>query len=36
MRFMIIVKASKNLEAGVMPEEKLMPAMAEYHEENEP
>lgn len=33
MRFMIIVKASKNSEAGVMPEEKLIAAMATYHEE---
>lgn len=33
MRFMIIVKASKNCEAGVMPEEKLMAEMVSYHEE---
>jgi hypothetical protein len=33
MRFMIIVKASKESEAGVMPEEKLMATMAAYHEE---
>ncbi|MGH8490839.1 MAG: YciI family protein [Gammaproteobacteria bacterium] len=33
MRFMIIVKASKDSEAGVMPEEKLIAAMATYHEE---
>ncbi|TMQ61618.1 MAG: YciI family protein [Candidatus Eisenbacteria bacterium] len=33
MRFMIIVKATKDSEAGVMPEEKLIAAMAEYHEE---
>ncbi len=33
MRFMIIVKATKGSEAGVMPEEKLIAAMAEYHEE---
>ncbi|MGZ8186916.1 MAG: YciI family protein [Methylobacter sp.] len=33
MRFMIIVKASKDTEAGVMPEEKPMAAMAKYHEE---
>ena len=33
MRFMIIVKASKDSEAGVMPEEKLIAAMAKYHEE---
>ena len=33
MRFMILVKASKDSEAGVMPEEKLIAAMATYHEE---
>ena len=33
MRFMIMVKATKDSEAGVMPEEKLIAAMAEYHEE---
>ena len=33
MRFMIIVKATKDSEAGVMPEEKLIAAMAAYHEE---
>ncbi|MBX6320838.1 MAG: YciI family protein [Rhodospirillaceae bacterium] len=33
MRFMIIVKATKESEAGVMPEEKLIAAMAAYHEE---
>ena len=33
MRFMIIVKASKDSEAGVMPDENLMAAMAAYHEE---
>jgi len=33
MRYMIVVKASKDSEAGVMPEEKLMAAMATYHEE---
>lgn len=33
MRFMIIVKATKDSEAGVMPEEKLFAAMATYHEE---
>ena len=32
MRFMIIVKATKDSEAGVMPEEKLIAEMAEYHE----
>ena len=33
MRFMIIVKANKDSEAGVMPEEKLIAAMATFHEE---
>lgn len=33
MRFMIIVKATKDSEAGVMPEEKLIASMATYHEE---
>ena len=33
MRFMIIVKASKDSEAGVMPEEKMIASMATYHEE---
>ena len=33
MRFMIIVKGTKDTEAGVMPEEKLMTEMASYHEE---
>jgi hypothetical protein len=33
MRFMILVKANKDTEAGVMPEEKLLAAMASYHEE---
>lgn len=33
MRFMIIVKATKDSEAGVMPQEKLIAAMAVYHEE---
>lgn len=33
MRFMIIVKATKDSEAGVMPEEKLLTDMANYHEE---
>lgn len=33
MRFMIMVKANKDSEAGVMPEEKLIAAMAKYHEE---
>ena len=33
MRFMIIVKATAETEAGVMPEEKLLAEMADYHEE---
>lgn len=33
MRFMIIVKASKDSEAGVMPEADMLCAMAGYHEE---
>jgi hypothetical protein len=30
---MILVKATRDTEAGVMPEEKLIAAMADYHEE---
>ena len=33
MRFMILVKATKDTEAGVMPEEDRIVAMADYHEE---
>ena len=33
MRFMIIVKATKDSETGAMPEEELIAAMATYHEE---
>jgi hypothetical protein len=33
MRYMIIVKATADSEAGVMPPEPLMAAMAAYHEE---
>jgi hypothetical protein len=33
MRFMIMVKGNKDTEAGVMPEEALMAAMADFHEE---
>lgn len=33
MRFMIIVKATRDSEAGLMPEEKLMAEMATFHEE---
>lgn len=33
MRFMIVVKATKDTEAGKMPEEKMIARMATYHEE---
>lgn len=33
MRVMVIVKASKNSEAGVMPDEKLLTEMGKYNEE---
>ena len=33
MRFMVIVKATKDSEAGVMPSEELLAAMAKYNEE---
>jgi hypothetical protein len=33
MRFMMIVKANKDSEAGVMPDEKLIAAMTKYNEE---
>lgn len=33
MRFMIIVKATRDSETGVMPEEALIAEMAAYHEE---
>ena len=33
MRFMVIVKATKDSEAGVMPSEKLLAAMGKYNEE---
>ena len=33
MRFMIIVKANQDSEAGVMPDEKLLSTMQKYHEE---
>jgi hypothetical protein len=33
MRFMVIVKADKNTEAGVMPSEELLTAMGKYNEE---
>jgi hypothetical protein len=33
MRFMVIVKADKDSEAGVMPDQKLLAAMGKYNEE---
>jgi hypothetical protein len=33
MRFMILVKADKNSEAGVLPDEKLLNEMRKYNEE---
>ena len=33
MRFMVIVKASKESEAGVLPDEKILAAMGKYNEE---
>jgi hypothetical protein len=33
MRFMILVKADKNTEAGVMPAEQLLAAMGKFNEE---
>jgi hypothetical protein len=33
MRYMIVVKASKDTEAGVMPGEELLSAMVAYHEQ---
>ena len=33
MRFMVIVKASKNSEAGVLPDEKLLTEMGRFNEE---
>lgn len=33
MRFMIIVKATRDSEAGAMPAEKLIAEMVDYHEE---
>ena len=33
MRFMVIVKADKNSEAGVLPDEKLLSEMGKYNEE---
>ena len=33
MRFMVIIKANKDSEAGVMPSEKILSAMMKYNEE---
>jgi len=33
MRFMILIKADQNSEAGVLPDEKLLTAMMKYNEE---
>jgi hypothetical protein len=33
VRFMMMIKANKDTEAGVMPEEKTLAAMAKYNEE---
>ena len=33
MRFMILVKATKDSEAGLMPPEEMFQAMADYHEQ---
>ena len=33
MRFMILVKATRDTEAGVMPTEEMFQCMADYHEE---
>ena len=33
MRFMVIIKATKDTEAGVMPDEKLLTEMGRYNEE---
>jgi hypothetical protein len=33
MRVMVIVKATKNSEAGILPDEKLLTAMGKYNEE---
>ena len=33
MRFMVMVKATPNSEAGVLPDEKLLTAMGKYNEE---
>ena len=33
MRFMVLLKADKNSEAGVLPDEKLLAAMGKYNQE---
>ena len=33
MRFMVIVKASKESEAGILPDQKILTAMGKYNEE---
>ena len=33
MRFMVIVKANKDSEAGILPDEKILTAMGKYNEE---
>lgn len=33
MRFMVIVKATKESEAGILPDEKILTAMGKYNEE---
>jgi hypothetical protein len=33
MRFMVIVKADKNSEAGILPDKKILTAMGKYNEE---
>ena len=33
MRFMVLVKADKNTEAGVLPDEKILTAMGKFNEE---
>jgi len=33
MRFMVMIRADKNTEAGVMPDEKLLTAMGNFNEE---
>jgi hypothetical protein len=33
MRFMVLVKANKDSEAGVLPDEKMLAAMGKYNEE---